>query len=204
MRPAEADTAVLNPAFTYLRVTNDKSVALVVLGYVDNSPQPGTEVWYSGDKNTLRLWRGRLAGTAGLTTDWRAVRFAEVPTWRQAMQGGVRYQRQRDVMPGYAIDVRETVELVPVSAPERSPLVGAAAPAASRLQWFEERTVPQGQAAGLPTARFAVDLSGPQERVVYSEQCLNATLCLTFQAWPAPLAAAAGVSSPSPATTVSR
>ena len=186
LRPAAADTATLNPAFSYLRVTNDKSVALIVLGYVDAVPMAGTEVWYSGDKNTIRLWRGRIAGTGGLASDWRSVRFTDVPTWRQALAGGARYQRQRDVMPGYAIAVRDTVQVLPVAAPSGSRITGLSAQALSGLQWFEERTLPQGQAAGLPPARFAVDFSGPQERVVYSEQCLTDSLCLSFQAWPVP------------------
>jgi len=137
LRPAAADSATLNPAYSYLRVTNDRSVALVVLGYVDASPMPGTEVWYSSDKNTIRLWRGRIAGTGGLATDWRSVRFTDVPTWRQALSGGARYQRQRDVMPGYAIALRETVQLLPMAAPDRSRITGLDAQALAGLHWFE-------------------------------------------------------------------
>lgn len=191
LRPAAAETAALNPALTYLRLTNGKAVALLVLGYLDDEPQPGTAVWYSGDKAAIRLWRGRLAGTGGLDTDWRAVRFGDVPTWRSALSAPARYRRERDVMPGYAIAVREDVEIVHTTAPAKSALAGMATEDIARLTWFEERTVPLGQAGGLPVARFAVDLSGAVERVVYSEQCLSAALCLTFQIWPAPVVAAA-------------
>ncbi|MCZ2497710.1 hypothetical protein GN316_13175 [Xylophilus sp. Kf1] len=184
--PPAADTAVLNPAFRYLRTTSGKTTALLVLGYTDATPEAGTQVWYSGDKETIRLWRGRLAGTGGLRTDWRSVRFTDVPTWRAALRGSVSYRRQRDVMPNYTVDIRERVAIVPVAAPAKSSLVNIAP---QSLQWFEERTVSEGQVPPLPVARFAVDLSGTEERVIYSEQCLSADLCLTFQTWPATVAA---------------
>lgn len=192
VKAPEADTAQLNPNLRYLRVTVNKNVALMVLGYVDTTPQPGTQVWYSAEKETLRLWNGRLAGTAGLATDWRSVRFGEVPSWRAALAGNTRYQRQRDVMPGYQVDTRDEVTIVPVAPPRNSALVGMPA---GRLQWFEERTAAQGHVPGLPAALFAVDLSGQGEPVVYSEQCLSPSLCITLQAWPAAVPAP----SPTPA-----
>ncbi len=181
-----ADSAKLNPDLVYMRVTNGKSVALMVLGYVDAAPEAGTEVWYSAAKEKINLWRGRVAGTAGLSTDWRAVQFADVPTWKSALSSPASYRRQRDVMPGYAVGVREQVLIRAVPAPASSRLVGMRPDA---LQWFEETAAPEGRAPTVPAARYAVDLSGAQERVVYSEQCLTPTLCLTFQAWPAPAGA---------------
>lgn len=197
LSPPAADSAPLNPDYRYLRVTAGKNVALLVLGYTDAVPQAGTEVWYSADKETIRLWRGRVAGTAGLNTDWRAVAFTDLPTWRAALPSGAGYFRQRDVMPGYAMGVREQVRIVPVAPPTASALKDVAP---QDLQWFEERATPEGVTAALPPARFAVDLSGGQERVVYSEQCLSATLCLTLQQWPArPRAVAATAPAPLPA-----
>jgi len=189
----DADTAQLNVDLRYLRVSVNKNVALMVLGYVDTTPEPGTQVWYSAEKETLRLWNGRLAGTAGLGADWRSVRFGEVPSWRAALAGNARYQRRRDVMPGYQVDTRDEVSIVPVAPPRASALVGIPA---ERLQWFEERTATQGRLPGLPAALFAVDLSGQGERVVYSEQCLSNSLCLTLQVWPAAVPAL----SPTPAS----
>ncbi|QHJ01649.1 hypothetical protein GT347_20630 [Xylophilus rhododendri] len=180
--PPAADTAVLNPAYRYLRVTAGKNVALLVLGYTDATPGPGTEVWYSASKEAVRLWQGRIAGTGGLKTDWHSVRFDGAPSWRSALAGGARYRRLRDVMPGYATDVREEVWVSPIAPPASSSLKNLAP---ESLQWFEERTVPQGLASGLPAARFAVDLSSQQERVVYSEQCLSPDFCITTQIWPA-------------------
>ena len=165
-----------------MRVTVGKNVALMVLGYIDSAPEAGTEVWYSANKETIRLWRGRLAGTAGLNTDWRYVRFSHVPNWKSAMQPGVSYRRQRDVMPGYIVSAREQVLIRGIPVPKSSSLIGLSP---ESLQWFEELTAPEGRAPALPAARFAVDFSGTQERIVYSEQCLSATLCLTLQMWPA-------------------
>jgi hypothetical protein len=184
--PPAADSVKLNPAFQYIRVAVNKNVALLVLGYVDAEPQAETEVWYSASKETIRLWRGRLAGTAGLNTDWRSVRFTDVPSFKSAMQGSASYRRQRDVMPGYVVGAREQVLIRPIAVPQKTNLVGV--PAQS-LQWFEELTAPEGLAPTLPPARFAVDMSGSQERVIYSEQCISAQFCLTLQAWPAQPAA---------------
>ena len=170
-----------------MRVTVGKNVALLVLGYIDSAPETETEVWYSANKETIRLWRGRLAGTAGLNTDWRSVRFSDVPNWKSAMQPGTSYRRQRDVMPGYVVGAREQVLIRSIPAPHKSALVGISA---GSLRWFEELTAPEGQAPALPPARFAIDPSGSAERVIYSEQCLSAELCLTLQAWPAKPAAA--------------
>ena len=189
--PPVADNATLNPKYEYLRTTVGKNVALLVLGYTDAMPLAGTQVWYSGDKETIRLWQGRLAGTGGLSTDWRSVRFTDVPSWRSALRGGGSYRRQRDVMPNYTVDVREQIQIVPITAPTNSMLVNVKP---HTLQWFEEQTTSEGQVPALPAARFAVDLSSPVERVVYSEQCLSAALCLTFQSWPATAAS----SSPTP------
>ena len=180
MAPPAADTAVLNPDLRYLRVTSNKNVAMLALGYVDAMPQPDTQVWYSAKKETVRLWRGRIIGTAGLKVDWRSVRFGEVPSWRSAIAGNAHYQRSRDVMPDYLVDVREEVLIRPVAPPKSSAFIG---PSATDLHWFEETTTTHNRATALPVARFAVDLSGADERVVYSEQCLSATLCMTLQDW---------------------
>ena len=81
-----------------------------------------------------------------------------------------------------------------VSEPKRSALQGLDS---KRLTWFEER-VESGPVAGLaavfgsssaadiplPPARYAVDLQGGRETVVYGEQCLAAELCFTWQRWP--------------------
>ena len=54
-----------------------KDVAFLVLGYVDTSSDGPVEVWYSGSGEVVRMRHGRVVGTTGLSTDWRAVRFRD-------------------------------------------------------------------------------------------------------------------------------
>ena len=190
------DSARLNPNFRYLRVTIGGRVALLALGNVDSHPQGPIEVWYSAEREVLRLQHGRLVGAVGLTTEWRDVSLPELPSWSVAARANQAYlwTRTRDVMPGYRFGVKDALSLRVVSEPKRSALQGLDP---QRLTWFEERAE-SGSVAGLsavfgnsstvdiplPPARYAVDLQGGRETVVYGEQCLAAELCFTWQRWP--------------------
>jgi hypothetical protein len=198
------DNATLNPNFRYLRVTIGGRVVLLALGNVDNHPQGPIEVWYSAEREVLRLQNGRLVGAVGLTTEWRNVLLPALPSWSAAAHGerGFRWTRSRDVMPRYRFGVKDELLLRQVEAPQRSALQGVDA---QRLTWFEERGE-AGSGAGLsgilggnsgadavlPPARYAVDLVGGQESVVYGEQCLAAELCFTWQRWPVQAQSAVG------------
>lgn len=182
-RPSDKITqAALNPRLSYLRVDTAQSPALMVLGYVDGLPeaQGADEVWYSASREVLRLRNGRLSGASGLTVEWRDVRFSAIPSWRSALErpSGASYQRWRDVMPGQLTGIKDSVSIRPTAAPQR--LLADFRPKSS-LQWFEESVVSVPSSAQLPVARYAVDLSGREERVVYSEQCLSADLCFALR-----------------------
>jgi len=97
--------------------------------------------------------------------------------------------RVRDVMPGYRSGVRDELTLRVVAPPKKSELRGVDA---NSLTWFEEkiRESSSSRLAGtatdsLPPARYAVDLTGTEPTVVYSEQCLRRDLCFTWQRWSA-------------------
>lgn len=182
-RPADkVAQATLDPRFRYLRVDTTRTHTLMVLGYVDGLPDGlgADEVWYSASKEVLRLRNGRVSGASGLTVEWRDVRFSAIPTWRSALErpSGASYQRWRDVMPGQLTGIKDTVSIRATQPPER--LVSDFQPS-SHLQWFEESVVSVPSSARLPVARYAVDLSGREERVVYSEQCLSADLCFALR-----------------------
>lgn len=195
-RSPGVDNARLNPNFRYLRLTIGGRVVLLALGDVDSHPRGPIEVWYSAEREVLRLQNGRLAGAVGLTTEWRNVALPELPPWSVAARAdrAFRWTRTRDVMPGYRFGVNDVLSLRVVEAPQRSALQGLDA---QRLTWFEER-IESGRVAGLsavfgdgtgaeavlPPARYAVDLQGGQETVVYGEQCLAPELCFTWQRWP--------------------
>lgn len=196
------DNARLNPNFRYLRVTIGGRVVLLALGNVDSDPQGPIEVWYSAEREVLRLQNGRLVGAVGLTTEWRNVSLPELPNWSKAASANseIRWTRSRDVMPGYRFGVKDELSLRVVEAPGRSALQGLDP---QRLTWFEEQveagsrfSAVFGSSAGvdavLPAARYAVDFSGGKEVVVYGEQCLAAELCFSWQRWPVQAQSAAG------------
>lgn len=183
-RDAGADAAQLNPDFRYLRVTIGGRTALLVLGYVDNDARGPIEVWYSAEREVLKLQHGRVVGAVGMFTEWRNVALSHVPAWSVLARerAPLRWERTRDVMPGYRYGVREALALGVVPAPQNSALRELDA---RQLTWFEERV--ESSNAGekaLPLARYAVRFAGSAETVVYAEQCLAPDLCFTWQRWP--------------------
>ena len=177
--PGAADRAKLSPDFRYLRITaGGGRVALLVLGAVDPHPLGPIEVWYSAEREVLRLQRGRVVGTTGMLTEWRNVKASGPPDWSAlASQGAqAKWVRTRDVMPGYRYGVQDAMELAAVPPPAKTMLRGLEP---RSLAWFEERT------PALPAARYAVQTANGRPHVVYGEQCLDRTTCFTWQRWPA-------------------
>jgi hypothetical protein len=179
----------LNPEYRYLRVAIKDRVVFLALGDQDKNALGTIDVWYSSNREVLRLQNGRIAGATGLTTEWRTVLLDEAPLWRTALGAAqpLRWTRVSDVMPGYRFGVRDQLELRPIS-----PLpVVIRGYDAQRLHWFDERIVRSAPATGvstnnaqmLPPARYAVDLQGEKPVVVYSEQCLAPELCFAWQLW---------------------
>lgn len=181
---ANPDAAVLNPAYLHLRVTRGRRVAFFVLGYVDPHPQGPIEVWYSSDRETLRLQNGRVVGLAGTQTEWRQVRLPVLPSWSAllSLETPATLERIRDVMPGYRFNVLDRLQVQAIAAPGKSALAGLDP---ARLRWFEERilaTAP-GEPA-LPPARYALQPGpGVEPEVVYGEQCVSPALCFSWQRW---------------------
>ncbi len=178
-RDTGAAALSLDPRFRYLRVTTQGGgVAFLALGYVDNTPQGPLEVWYSGERQVLRLQNGRLAGVTGVATEWHGVSLPPLPSWRELGRAPApyRWSRTRDVMPGYRYGLRDALEVRQIGAPSRSQLAGMDA---LQLTWFEETS------ATLPPARYAVQIDDGSGTVVYAEQCLAPELCLSWQRWKA-------------------
>ena len=171
----------LDPKLRYLRVAIRGHVALMVLGYAETHPDGEIEVWYSQEGEVIRLQNGRIVGTAGLETDWRAVRSPSLPSWREmAGRTAFSYERELDEMPGYKFGIAESVSLRAIPAPVDSKLVGWEP---HDLRWFEESVA--GQPDSRPAARFGLLTTQGDFRVIYGEQCLAQNLCLAWQAWPA-------------------
>ena len=165
-------------------LTPDRKVQLrreleLILGAVESSPSGPIEVWYASDGELIRLNNGRLAGNTGLSPEWQSVTLPQFPTWSAlATQGQpFRWERGRDVMPGYRYGVHDKLVLSVIPAPASSGLIGIDP---KQLVWFEERTEAPTEEP-LPPSRYAVQ----GDRVVYGEQCVSRESCFKWQRWPA-------------------
>jgi hypothetical protein len=189
-----------NPAFRYLKVdVAGHPSALLVLGYVESSPLGPIEVWYSANREVLKISNGRVVATAGLQADWRNVQFTGLPLdWDWALANtpnatnSQKYERVRDAMPGYRFGIREQLA-ARVATPPAKALPTVAVPGA---MWVEE-SVQGPPGSDLPSAWFAVRAASTHGRaeVLASYQCLTASLCMRLQPWPV-ASAAAPVSAP--------
>lgn len=174
--------AALNPEYRYMRITLSGRTTFVLLGDIDPHPDGPIEIYYSSVGEVLRFQQGRLVGASGLLTEWRDVTLKGVPSWSSLnSQGFANFSRTRDEMPGYGYGVQELITSRKVSPPLKSALFEV--PPES-LIWFEERVLPHGNdSEALPPSRYGIAFEGSLERVVYGEQCLSHSLCLTWQPW---------------------
>lgn len=165
----------------------DGRVALLVLGYVEPQVDGPVQVWYSAEREVLRLKNGRIVGAVGLTTEWRNVKLEGAAAWsllNNSTQDS-HWIRIRDVMPGYRIGVRDDLYLRLISPPRRSAIQDLDP---DSLTWYEERLENHRDGSNhdqLPPARYAIAVEDGSETVVYSEQCLSSKLCFSLQRWPA-------------------
>ena len=74
---SQIDAIALNPKYRYLRTELNGRPALLVLGYVDETPEGPIESWYSANQELIQIQNGRLVATAGLDFNWSAVRYSE-------------------------------------------------------------------------------------------------------------------------------
>jgi len=151
----------------------------MILGATEAAPGGPVEVWYASDGELMRLQNGRLLGITGLAPEWRRVALPEMPGWRELAARGdaFRWERVRDVMPGYRYGVNDKLVLAAAAAPRSSNLLGIDP---QQLVWFEERNESSTEAT-LPPARYAIQ----GDRVIYAEQCVARGRCFTWQRWPA-------------------
>ena len=179
------DHAELAPKFRYLRITFGPITEIFALDRLETHPDGPIDVWYSYTRTVLRIQNGRLVGATGFLTEWRGVRLPNLPAWSKiaAASEPLRWERTRDLMPGYRFGIRDELVLRSIPPPAKSALRQVDP---HTLTWFEERSDSNPaalQGAALPPARYAVSLSQGSETVVYAEQCLAPDLCLTWQSW---------------------
>jgi hypothetical protein len=116
-KSSNVDAIKLNPNLSYLRVTVRNRSVLMVLGYLENTPQGNLETWYSSEGEVLKLLNGRVVSTNGLELDWRNVRYEPLPNWAdvQALNlkaSSFEFKRHYDSMPAYQFGISETVQFM--------------------------------------------------------------------------------------------
>jgi Group 4 capsule polysaccharide lipoprotein gfcB, YjbF len=176
----------LDLRYRYMRIeVQGRPPVLMVMGYADNDAAGEIETWYSAGREVIKTQNGRILSTAGLETDWVAVRFpVPAPGWEAVPKDGVSFQRERDQMPGYAFGLLDGLKVTPLGmAPVEHLPASLPLPVARTYQWFREES---NAAAGnsLPAAWYARGLHRGMQTIVYSEQCLSPSLCLKMQRWP--------------------
>lgn len=195
-RSANVPLDKLNPNFRYLRTTVNGRVVLLALGYVDADPGGPVEVWYSADREVIRLQNGRVVGAVGFSPEWREVVMRGTPDWMEMIGSGkpLEWVRVRDVMPGYRSGIVDKLASRQISTVYNTALVGIDANA---LLWFEDVRISESNdilhvllpgrfdnELELPAARVGVKVEGGVASALYGEQCLSNELCLTWQRWP--------------------
>lgn len=171
--------AQVQPGVEYLWVSLDGRASVMALG--ERKLQPGKghvdvhEYWYTGQGEMLYLLNGRIQQAHGFISEWRA-QISSAPAWEDVLQSSREWlwQRRLDIMPGYRYGVVESVVLNRMQAPKRLP-----EGVTSQAQWVVETVNSKGH-DGLEwwyLQKFAL----LNDRVVYSEQCLDKTLCLKMR-----------------------
>jgi hypothetical protein len=173
--PWSKQYASLQPGFEYLWVSVDGRASVMALGLRETRGMAVHEHWYTGQGEMLYLVNGRVQQALGFTHEVRH-QTGQAPAWSELGQSlnAVQWTRQLDLMPGYRMGVQEYVASSSVAEPSRLP---EGVPAHAR--WYAD-TVNGKYANGLAwryEQRFAV----ANDQVVYSEQCLAATLCLKLR-----------------------
>jgi hypothetical protein len=166
-----------NPKIRYLRgQVLGHPPAFLVLGYIESDPHGGIEVWYSATGEVIKIQNGRIVATAGLAVDWRRVQISTIHAHS--------FERMRDVMPGYQFGVQDIVNTRPWQGLPATKLPTTLTESKARSYTWVRESIHSTTGEALPPAWFAWGQYEGMPAVVYSEQCLTATFCLTLQRWP--------------------
>ena len=192
----------LNPNFRYLKVEANGQPALLVLGYVDSKKNSKHDVWYSAFKEVVAIHDGRLANTEGLEVNWPQVELLEAPPLREALlpPSGIRakrnpqfrYARIRTVMPGYHVNIRETVIMQALDEiPSDAPKQFQDAKSNPEIRWVQETVlVPKdSNNPSLKPLRAIYAMNTKTGQVVYGKQELSPNFFVSWLQWPYPATA---------------
>jgi len=188
----------LNPNFQYLKVDANGQPALLVLGYGKNSKTANSDVWFSAFKEVIEIKDGRLGSTAGLEVNWSEVNLQDAPPLSDAIALSgetrskrvpkIRFTRIRTVMPGYHVNIRETVILEALSeAPSGIPKIFKD-PNNNNIRWVQETVLvpPLSQNPSIKPLRAIYAIDSNTSEVIYGKQYLTPDYYVSWLTWPYP------------------
>jgi len=193
------DQTPLNPKYRYLKVDANGQPALLVLGYIDTKKNDAQEVWYSAFREVVEIKGGRLVNTEGLGINWTQVQLIDPPPLADAFNISntssnkrnpkFRFSRMRTVMPGYHVNIRETVVLEALTEiPSGIPKVLQNPESNRNIAWVQETVLipPNNQNPSIKPLRaiYAIDIN--TKEVVFGKQYLSPTFYVSWLSWPYP------------------
>ena len=193
------DQTPLNPNFRYLKVEANGQPALLVLGYNDAHPQGQRTTWYSAFKEVVELQGGRLVNTEGLEVNWTQVSIPDAPPLSSILANNevsskrarskLRYIRIRTVMPGYHVNIRETVILEALDEmPSDVPKQLRDGASNTNIRWVQETVLvpPQSTNPSIKPLKAVYAIDRTTGAVVYGKQYLRPDYFVSWLSWPYP------------------
>ena len=195
------DQTPLNPNYRYLKVEANGQPALLVLGYIDQKSQATQDVWYSAFKEVIEIKGGRLANTEGLETNWTEVTLVDPPSLQEVLKVSpglnskrpvkYRYTRIRTVMPGYHVNIRETVVMEAINdIPSGIPKVFSDPENNADIRWVKETVlVPtQSRDPSVKPLEAVYAINTKTSEIIYGKQYLTPDFYVSWLSWPYPKA----------------
>ena len=193
------DQTPLNPNLRYLKVDANGIPALLVLGYNDANPQGQRAVWYSAFKEVVELQGGRLVSTQGLDLNWTQVSIPDAPPLSSILPNNelnskrarskLRYIRIRTVMPGYYVNIRETVILEALDEmPSDVPKQLRDSANNANIRWVQETVLvpPESNNPSIKPLKAVYALDRTTGAVIYGKQYLRPDYFVSWLSWPYP------------------
>jgi hypothetical protein len=193
------DETSLNPNYRYLKVDANGQPALLVLGYIDKKARANQDVWYSAYKEVIEINGGRLANTEGLESNWTQVTLIEPPSLLEALKSTsaatnkrpikFRFTRIRTLMPGYHVNIRETVVMEALNEiPSGIPKALSDPEPNKDIRWVKETVlVPtQYRDPSVHPLEAIYAINTKTGEVIYGKQYLTSSFYVSWLSWPYP------------------
>ena len=167
------------PGFDYILVSFNDQQTLMALGSQaalgDDSYKHLHEYWYNNKGEVLHIIDGRIHRAWGFTKEIRQ-QTADIPNWGVVFNSKKEFnwQRSLDLMPGFRYNLVEYITTYRIKPPKD--LINPIIPAANWVADLVESKSADGRTWSYQQ-RFALE----DKRVVYSEQCIDKSLCLKIR-----------------------